>query len=492
MKKIVMLVLFILFIPLMSFAQNLEGVNGRTDAMGGVYQANDMGWIVGSPSLMANFPDMLHGSIFAGTVPNLGQGDDIGQTYGNITLTKSLGAAVCLGLTFNERYYMPKQFFEDGIKFLQYKDYLKASMGSMKMTPSLALGFKFGENFNFGVSGFYASYQYTGLADSTMTYVAQNGTDSVSAAAKIDETDKRIRVFGVVVDAMIKAGNLTIRPMVQFGMPSINGKRTNDALDVLKGSLSSKPAADPQSEQTLNENIEWSSPNTSLLKGGCYFSVDTDNFGLNTGASFQSRSYQFKQKFSIDSAVLDASGGGTVGTSSGEVLTSQRSTMGGDFFFNLVSKFSDDFVFIPEYDGAFGKINGKHPDIALDTNITYMYHNIRFGFEKIIPDFWIFDNLYLRGGVLAYWSKTWQTVTDENTGKVTNEEDFPWSYDFFWAPEVSGKKQAKVSGGIGLKKGRGQLDISGNLLGWKDEGLMSGPPAAIITLTVDFGRDKDF
>ena len=172
----------------------------------------------------------------------------------------------------------------------------------------------------------------------------------------------------------------------------------------------------------------------------------------------------------------------------GKVYTSQRRDRSVEYLFGLSPVYFDNLFIKLEYDGGFGWFDAKDPDIAADTTFFHMYHNLRAGVEKSIADFWFLDYLYFRTGIVAYWAKEWRSIDDGGfDGYMNSDESLPWS-SYLWGSEF-GRKQAKVAGGIGLRKGRGQFDVSVNFLRWKG-GLVSGPPSAMATLSVYFGSKR--
>ena len=77
---------------------------------------------------------------------------------------------------------------------------------------------------------------------------------------------------------------------------------------------------------------------------------------------------------------------------------------------------------------------------------------------------------------------------DNVTG--TSDETFSWK-SHFWGGDIT-KKEAQVKGGFGVSRGRGTFDISCDFLNWQGTGVLSGPAAAMATITVDFSRKKEF
>ena len=146
--------------------------------------------------------------------------------------------------------------------------------------------------------------------------------------------------------------------------------------------------------------------------------------------------------------------------------------------------------FSPEYNGGIGWYTANDPDLPPDTTFLFMYHNFRLGIEKCIDDFWWFDRLALRCGMAGQWNKQWRYVDNFDNVTGTSNESIPWK-SFFWGSDFT-KKEAKVSGGFGVSRGRGTFDISCDFLKWQRTGVLTGPSAAMATITVDFSRKKEF
>ena len=96
----------------------------------------------------------------------------------------------------------------------------------------------------------------------------------------------------------------------------------------------------------------------------------------------------------------------------------------------------------------------------------------------------------LRCGISAQWNKEWRHVEhfDDVTG--TSDESMPWK-SFFWGSDFT-KKEAKITGGFGVTKGRATFDISCDFLKWQGQSVLTGPAAAMASMTVDFSRKKEF
>lgn len=466
------------------FSQNVEGINARIDGMGGSGMTADLGWSVGHPCQIGKFPNQFQGTIYTTPIP------DIGETFGAIIAVLAFGDIVRLGFTFNERIHMPYGFYKDGGFYLEAK-HINGDNAADKfaMVPSLSLCFQFNSDFSLGIGGYFEGQGYDVTEDNVFRYAPASGGDSITVNWAHNEIKKKIRVYGVVIDGWFAIGGLHVRPEFTYGFPAIQGQETGNYITKLERSLQANPAAAGATFDGIEEDITWSSPNTRLIKTGILMWAANDNFEVDWGVWYQQKSYQFTKDVINDTVTLDATGNRTYnGPARGVEAESHRNSTSIDYFIGLAPAFADNFTFAPEYDGGFGWGKFKDPDIAADSSFFHMYHNFRLGIEKHIADFWFFDRLTFRSGVVAYWTKEWRYIENGGfDGTTTSDENMPWG-SFFWGSEF-GKKQAKVAGGIGLKKGRGQFDVSVDFLKWK-QGVVSGPPSAMATINIDFGRNK--
>lgn len=483
LRKIALLSL-VISIPYCVHSQNLEGINARADGMGSVYLRDDLGWTVGKPSMVADFPDQIQGSIYTTPIP------DVGETYGNIIAIKSIGDYTRFGIIFNERIHMPYGFYKEGAFYLEGKHIPGGMWDPYINIPGFVLAAKFNDNVSLGISGFFENTSYGIHERHVFTYFPADGIspdDSTPVYWEHNKIDKKVINNVFIIDGRFKAGGLQIRPMFKYGFPTIKGNETGNYISQLEKSLQANPADSSATFEGLEEDITWSSPNTYLLKGGVFLWANNDNFEIDWGVWYEEISYQFAKDVRNDTVTLDAIGNRLYeGLARRREHESERRYRSVEYLIGISPNYSDNLFIKLEYDGGFGWFEAKDPDILADTSFFHMYHNFRAGLEKGIPDFWFLDNLYFRTGVVAYWTKEWRSIENGGfDGTVTSSENLPWG-SFYWG-SAFGRKQAKVTGGIGLQKGRGQLDLSVDFLKWQG-GLISGAPAAMATISVDFGR----
>ncbi len=473
-----------------TFSQNVEGVNARIDAMAGSGLTSDLGWAMETPCQIANFPDQFQGSIYCTPIPG------IGGAYGLVIGVKSIGEHFRLGVAINERNKMSGAFYEFGCNYLMTNStyfHLDGTDNAERwpMYPHIMACIKFNDDNNLGL-GFFAEGQTFGLNVKTKVKYLTNAATNDSATYKIvnDAPDRKLTVYGGAIGGWIKAGPIHLRPTLKFGLPKLSGEETIDAATSLTQSLKQFPLAGGGNMVVENSKITWSSPNGLMLSGGLLGWTMLGDLELDVGLWYTDRRFQFEKSEVVDTHTISADGsvdnvsyGTMVSTKSVDIKSNSF-----DWFFGCRPSFSDNLYFAPEYDGGVGWDTSKDPNSEADTSFNTTYHNFRLGIEKSIPDFWICDNLWLRTGVVAYWFRRIRTITTKNG--VTFKKRMPWTSKL-WGAE-HGQRQAKVAAGIGLEKGRGKIDVSVDFLNWKGTGVIAGPSAAIATISVDFGKNKEF
>jgi hypothetical protein len=152
----------------------------------------------------------------------------------------------------------------------------------------------------------------------------------------------------------------------------------------------------------------------------------------------------------------------------------------------------DGFLFTPEYDGVFGKStvlarkykSAQDTGNIQDTTKIFMENDLRLGFEKKMEGIWFFDHLTPRAGIVYKWVKRKATLED-STGK--KDVELPYvetNNDKFYQ-----NRGLKLAAGFGFTKGRATVDVSADLLNWKSGSVITGPAAAMLTVTIDIARE---
>lgn len=465
------------------YSQNVEGINARIDAMAGCGMISDIGWAIGEPVGIINYPDLLSASLYATPIP------DVGESFGAIIGVKSLGEHMRVALTLNDRMQMPYAFYKDGGYYLNAK-HINGDNHAEKfpMYPSVAFAVKFNDDFSFGLGGWAEGQRYT-LEETKKFGYGAGPNDTVTYMH--NELDKRIGYYGFVVDGWVALGGLHIRPSFKLGLPFMSGREEDDMMTSLKSKLAVNPASGPL--QAVDHDIEWEMPEGMKLGASALAWFLAGDHEIAFGLWYSDLKYQFQMTTKLDSVQLTANGAVDPSVDVHTTTVDKRSNrhmMDLFWFVGISPAFADNLIFAPEYNGGWGTFEAKDPATPMDTSWIHTFHNFRLGIEKGIPDVWIFDKLFVRSGVVMYLAKEYRTITDGDESTTESVEDIPWA-SYFWGSEF-GRKQAKLAGGLGIKKARCEFDVSVDFLAWKGQGIIAGPNCAMVTLKVDFGSDKEF
>jgi len=466
-------------------AQNIEGVNARLDAIAGSGPSDDIGWTIKHPASIYAYPNTWQGTICLMPLPG------IDRTFGAIIGIVKFSELFYAGVTLNNRLEMPASFYSEGALIMKPnqidgEDYAKG----FPNLPQVNLCFKFSDNFKLGLGGIFEGASYSYKATKKLPYATASGSDTIKYTE--EHGKKTVRNVGFNVEARVTLGSLTWYPQFIMEFPTIGGEETYNTLTEAKAKLAQINASGPLPAPVSDLSLTWESKQGKLMRGASYFWTDIGNTFWITGIIYTNKRYQFNKNTDILTQTLNADG--SVATTDRDEtydsLPSDRNNNMIDFFIGCIPSFSDNLYFAPEYDGGIGIFKAKDPDMPADTNFLSMYHNFRLGIEKVVKSMWIFDEVAFRCGMMAQWNKEWRYVDNFDNLTEVSEEAFPMK-SFFWGSDFA-KKEAKITGGFGFKKSRGTFDISCNFVEWKGQGIIAGPTAAMATLTVDFGRDKEF
>ncbi len=438
-----------------ALGQNIEGVNARLDAMGGSGVGDDIGWTVGNPRLIVDYPDLIQGSAVIKNI--LGKG----QTFGRIIAIKSIGEKICIGLTANNNKVLRSGFYKDAGDFMDASVDLEIGEinENFQTLPHLNFGIKLLDNLNLGAGFFLERTSF----EKSITDTVNNIKDSVN--------EKSIYMPGGIIDAKIKFGNFSLVPQVKFGVPRVKGLDENAHLN--------------------NKHMyEFSSESGLYVKGGLMGWTEIGTTFLIAGFWYTKEAFQFNKVLNE----WDAQN--TQTTVSRDSLGYEFKVNIFDWFIGCQPSFSDNLYFGIEYDGgveigeqmasdtmiASDTVTG---DFTRDTTSYYWYHDFRLGFEKPIGQVWIFDEFTPRAGLAYKIIKEKEVITssvDKNFEMVevkttkTNLDEL-----------AAANEGLKVNAGIGVSKGRATVDISADLLRWNNS-FISGPSAAMATLTIDISK----
>ncbi len=445
LKRIVLLIVAAA-LSFSTVAQNIEGVNARLDGMAGSGVADDIGWTVGNPRSLVDWPDLIQGSAIVKDI--MGKG----QTFGRIIAIKSIGDKICLGLTANNNKVLRTGFYGDAAAFLKASGEFEIGnpAENFQTLPHINVGVKILDNLNLGAGFFLERSAF----EKSNNDPANNITDSVN--------EKSIYMPGGIIDAKVKIGNvLTLVPQFKFGVPRIKGVTEN------------------KHASNLNK-LEYSSEAGLYLKGGLMGWTDIGNTFLILGAWYTNETYQFKQE-----NVLDPNAKDLIGYEYANHII--------DWFIGCQPSFSDNLYLAPEYDGGVEITKQTATDTMIaqdslcrDTTTYFWYHDFRFGVEKSIGNVWIFDELIPRAGLAYKIVKEKKVVTSSISKDIYEDTEVKITKTNL--DDLAAKPEGlKVTAGLGLKKGRVTIDISADLLRWEST-FITGPSAAMASITIDISK----
>ncbi|MBN1128754.1 MAG: hypothetical protein JXA71_07195 [Chitinispirillaceae bacterium] len=462
------------------YGQNIEGVNARIDAMGGSGPTTDIGWTIQHPAGIYQFANQVQGSACNADVPGLG------TTYGSIIGIVGIADYLFIGAMLNNRMEMPIDFYNDAALLLN-ADHIPAADNAQKYPnlPKINICLKISDELQFGLGTFFEGLSYS--REETRRLLYPSGADTAFAEYTAIEKGKMVRNDGAVLEARISIGSTTINPILKAGMPRVGGSEKVEQIAAARQALGARNGTGPLA--VLDYETTYSSPQKHLLSAGSNIWSDLERFLVIGGVFLTSKRYQLNKFSSVALATLnpDGSDGGTTAGSIDSSFSDRRWSMA-DWWIAVVPHYADGFYFAPEYDGGIGLHNAKNPNIPADTAFVFTYHNFRLGMEKVAKKIGWFDEIAFRGGIAAYWVKEFRSISDRDPETSSSEESIPWK-SYFWGADFT-KKEAKITGGIGLKRGRASFDVSVDFLKWAGTGILSGPATSLATFTVDFGKSR--
>lgn len=470
-------------------AQNIEGVNARIDAMGGSGPIDDIGWTISHPASLYAFENQFQGSICISPIPGLG------ETYGSIIGIAALTKNLFAGITLNDRVMMPagqaSGFYTEGCNLIanhQMNGNPPNGDDNAKQFPNLPnvnVCWKINDNLKLGIGAYFEGTSYSLKETEKFGYTSTAGPDTV--LFEHNQIGKKVRNDGGSIEARITFGGITLYPQFRAGLPRISGTDEKKLLPALQSALPGANSTTPI--DVADSTYTFSSAQGLYLRTGSHIWTDIGKTLVIGGVFYTNKRYQFSRVINTNTASL-TNGAEPVVNATSETLTPDHNWKMFDWWFALVPTFGDGLYFAPEYDGGVGIYRGNGPVSPPDQDTTqiFMYHNFRLGIEKINKNSWIFDEFSWRVGMVAYWFKEIRKIKDLPPDISNSNESMPWK-SYLWGSDFP-YRQAKITAGVGIKKGRAAFDVSVDFLKWKGIGIFAGPAVGLATLTVDFGKAK--
>ena len=481
-----------------SVAQDVEGVNARLDAMGGAGVPGDFGFVIGRPLKCVDWADRIQGT---GVMKEI---TGIAQYFGAIIATKSIiKDRFAIGLTFNDRPEMPGDFYEKyyaapydaGI----YLNFGTSSDMAEKFAnyPRLLLGFKINDNFQFGLGGFVEHSTYDNVQESEQKYALATSTDSLSIM--VDSTiDYKYVGVGGIFDFKVKIGKFAINPEFKLFKPTFEATKTSDAKDKINNNPN-------LADTNTFTNTDWDLITTDnfmdniVFKAGAKLMGTINDVFIIGGLWYTTGRFNYERTLTQNSIILGPGINNPFSTSvvldGGERVYKQDEILFWGGFEHKLKDF-DDLYFTPDYVGKWKRVSVTHSPgqdstfkMHGDTIITVREHKFRFGVEKPCKGFWVIQNFVPRMGLTYKQSR----VSKDIIGVVVNGIAVNFHQNSAANTNLTlgtGDQDIglKVTMGFGLEGKYATLDLSADVLKW-GQGLITGPEAALITLTV-FGSGR--
>ena len=478
-----------------SVAQDVEGVNARLDAMGGAGVPSDFGFVIGRPLKCVAWADRIQGT---GVMKEI---TGIEDYFGSIIATKSIiKDHFAVGLTFNDRREMPGDFYEK-----YYLDPYSASVinfgtasdmfENFSNYPRLLLGFRINDNFQFGLCSFIEHSTYDRLEEGEEKYALVGTTDSLSIM--VDSTiDYKYVGVGGIFDFKVKIGKFGINPEFKVFKPKFEATKTSDAKDKINNNPN-------LADTNTFTNTNWDFKTTDkmmdniLIKAGAKLMGTINDVFIIGGLWYTTGRFNYERTRTENSVILGPGINIPFSTSivvdGGERVYKEDQIL---FWGGFEHTILDNLYFTPDYVGKWKQIAVTHSpgqDTTFkmhgDTIITVREHKFRFAVERPCKGFWIIEKFVPRMGLTYKQSR----VSKDIIGVVVNGVAVNYHQNSAAHTNLTtgtGEQDLglKVSMGFGLEGKYATLDLSADVLKW-GQGLITGPEAALVTLTV-FGSGR--
>ncbi len=487
-KKIIFSVL-ILFLTYSLYAQNIEGVNARIDAMGGAGVTSDIGWTIGKPSSLYGFGDQVQ--LSALIIPIEG----IGQSFGSIIAIKSLGENLFLGITLNNRRAMSSFFYKKSSEFGGFGelfDYETQPGQYFPDFPQVNFCIRPNDNLSIGVGAFLEHSKYDATHKPYFVSNVETGGQTEDKLIQYDSTTLK-KYFGIGgnLDARIWFGEsgVKINPEFRIFFPFLDGSLESNALNKFKDT------GYKFTKDTSLIDMKYTSNTTDLgknmyLRAGAKISATINETFWILGLWYQTEKFELEKTLEIDSAFFTSTSTDDSSYSASET-SFQYNKNHFSWWLGCEPSFSDNLIFTPEYSGKVMIFDIlPPPGASQDSTLTRITHKFRLGAEMSVKGFWIFKEFLPRFGAVYYITRDiWDYKNSEGEVDTTSELiKWPYSSNCSFEFQDDGKR-GKITAGFGLKGKRGYFDLSLDLLNWEATGI-TGPGAAIATVGMYFGRKE--
>lgn len=480
MFKKIFIAIGILGLSYSAFAQSIEGINARLDAMGGAGVISDIGWTIDKPCKIVGYGDQVQASGIIKEFPHLG------KSYGAIIAIKSLGENMAIGLTYNDRRIMSGSYY----KLLQdhygfsgiFPSVINKEHNFLKI-PHLNIGFKFSDNFLFGIGGFMESVKRDVKFNKNLEYEHDIGGGTIDTnLIKYDSTSFH-KYFGIgaIVDAKVTFGAITWNPEFRLYYPKIEGKEALNRRSNMD--TSHNVINDLRVANSTIDSEHKHFANNMMLRLATKFSTTIGSTFWICGVWFKSEKFEFEKITNYTSTFMSYNADNVDSSYYATFKSWKEHRKYFDWWIGCLPSFSDGWIFTPEYIGNVRVLDKYNPESGnVDSTSIQINHKVILGIEGSIKDVWFFQEILPRLGLVWKFHK-W--IDDYHDSEHSVDYIHPWTATSEGDPDAG--KGLKVSAGLGLKAKRGCFDISFDVLEWT-YGSLLGPSASIVSYTADFSR----
>lgn len=489
MFKKILFTLGILSISFPSFAQNIEGINARIDAMGGSGVIGDIGWTYGQPCAIYAFPDQIQASALIIDI------EGVGKSYGSIIAIKSFfGEKFFAGLTLNDRRALSSVFYKTATEFGKFGENFDAltQLGKdLPLFPSLNFCLRPNKNLSIGLGGYLEHSRFDAKHQPFFTYsYNDNGTIKTNLTQFDSTTYKKYLGIGVNVDARIWFGSFRINPLFNMFIPKLDANVETNATDLFNRNHNVTKDTSLVDHHFTSNTTDFSK--NMYMRGGIKFSGTVNKNFFILGLWYKTEKFELENVTSTDSLILVVDSTPhleTIGPNTTTSYAHERQFI--DWWVGFQPSYTDNLILTTEYSGTFFMYNKTPPSWeSHDSLLTRLKHKFRVGAELPLKGFWIFSEFLPRMGLTYYF--TGDSWSYKNTGDVdTTSENIHWPFSSNNDIDLTDDgKGGKVTAGFGLKGKRGTFDLSFNILNWATTGI-TGPGAAVASLTLNIGKPKE-
>jgi len=432
--------------------------NGRCYALGQPFFVGDILNSAGQGWVMLYHLDKMQGTA-----------DFTGPTGkpGPVILIKSLGDNFAMGATLNTfdrrtggSVLASTGFLNKAILFTPEPDVTQQRFPNW---PQLHFGLKIGEQ-RIGLDAFFETQNYGKNSNSDILDTITNVTGTSEFKQKT-----AINNVGGKISARFAFGNLAWNPWFCYGVPYLDGS-VSDVLTSTK--------TDTVIQNTTDMIFSMNKEDRLLTFGSCLdYTFGDWGWGI-IGAWYRNETFQFKgevtEKQTLNSSILYQHDSTRV--------SPRYNNSFYDYFISITPNVFENLTVAFEYQGGFSILDQKFEDKSqTDTTITTYYNDFIIALERpITVNRKLIDVLTARGSLRYAVGRQIEKTTKPDGSVLEFVKSMSTNYE-----QLEGMA---IFFGFGYQKKRVTVDMAMRLLLWNQLGIVTGPPPAAITFTVDLHK----